>query len=149
MLVAAEARQLSVRASEDDVRLASGWLEQTCGELNVPAEQILRLDLCLNEVLANIIAHGGSCAREAPVILSLDAGSDGGDSYATLSLSDAGKPFNPLMVSARPQARTLADATPGGLGLTMIANYSDRLDYAFRDGRNHLDLTIRWNVSSW
>jgi anti-sigma regulatory factor (Ser/Thr protein kinase) len=146
--VAAEARQRAVRASEDDVRLASEWLEQACGELDVPAEQVLRLDLCLNEVLANIIAHGGPSARAAPVILSLDAGSDGGESYATLSLADAGTPFNPLMVNARPQARTLADATPGGLGLTMIANYSDRLDYAFRDGRNHLDLTVRWNASS-
>jgi anti-sigma regulatory factor (Ser/Thr protein kinase) len=96
--------------------------------------------------LANIIAHGGASARANPVHLTLDAGeSRTGRSFATLSLADSGQPFNPLLAAAKPSAPTLADATPGGLGLTMIANYSDQRDYAFRDGRNHLALTVCWD----
>lgn len=148
MAVAAGTRSIAIRASADDVRLASSWLEQACCELAVPADQIFRLDLCLNEALANIIAHGGPSAHAAPVTLALNSGADADDAYATLSLSDAGKPFNPLLASARAPAQTLADATPGGLGLTMIANYSDQLGYAFRDGYNLLTLTVRWDTSN-
>ena len=139
--------QLAIRASADDVRSASEWLEQICCEHDVPAEQILRLDLCLNEALGNIIVHGGPTALKAPVHLVLEINADGRQVQAELSVSDSGKAFNPLTAVARDQALTLADATPGGLGLTMINGYSDRLDYAFREGRNHLTFVVQWEVS--
>lgn len=139
--------QLAVRASADDVRSASEWLEQICCEHDVPAEQILRLDLCLNEALGNIIVHGGPSALEAPVYLELEIKADGRHAQAELSVSDSGKAFNPLTAVARQQALTLADATPGGLGLTMINGYSDRLDYDIREGRNHLTFFVQWEAS--
>ena len=106
-----EARRLAVRADADDVRVASAWLEQACGELQVPAQQVFRLDLCLNEALANIIAHGGPSGREAPVLLTLEAtpGNTGG--HAELEVSDAGRAFNPLTGSARETPGTLASVS--------------------------------------
>ena len=140
--------QLAIRASADDVRSASEWLEQICCENDVPAEQILRLDLCLNEALGNIILHGGPSALKAPVYLVLEINADGRRVQAELSVSDSGKAFNPLTVAVKHQALTLADAIPGGLGLTMINGYSDRLDYDFREGRNHLTFFVQWEASS-
>lgn len=140
--------QLAIRASADDVRSASEWLEQICCENDVPAEQILRLDLCLNEALGNIIVHGGPSALKAPVHLVLEINADGRQVQAELSVSDSGKAFNPLTAVARDQALTLADATPGGLGLTMINGYSDRLDYDYREGRNHLTFFVQWEAST-
>lgn len=141
-------RQLAVRASADNVRFASEWLEQVCSEHDVPAEQILRLDLCLNEALGNIIVHGGPSAHKEPVHLVLEITVDGRHAQAELSVSDSGKAFNPLTAVAKHQALTLADATPGGLGLTMINGYSDRLDYDFREGRNHLTFFVQWEASN-
>ena len=140
--------QLAIRASADDVRSASEWLEQICCENDVPAEQILRLDLCLNEALGNIIVHGGPTALKAPVHLVLEINANGRQVEAELSVSDSGKAFNPLTAVAKPQALTLADATPGGLGLTMINGYSDRLDYDYREGRNHLTFFVQWEAST-
>jgi anti-sigma regulatory factor (Ser/Thr protein kinase) len=140
--------QLAVRASADDVRSASEWLEQICSEHDVPAEQILRLDLCLNEALGNIILHGGPSALKAPVHLLLEIKVDGRYAQAELSVSDTGQAFNPLTAVAKNQALTLADATAGGLGLTMINGYSDRLDYDFREGRNQLTFSVRWESSN-
>lgn len=141
-----EARRLAVRADADDVRVASAWLEQACGELQVPAQQVFRLDLCLNEALANIIAHGGPSGREAPVLLTLEAtpGNTGG--HAELEVSDAGRAFNPLTGSARETPGTLAEATLGGVGLVIMSCYSDHIDYDFRDGRNHLTFCVRWKL---
>lgn len=145
--MASAALQHAIRARADDVRSASEWLEQVASEHDLPAEQIFRLDLCLNEALGNIIFHGGPSAQEAPVLLGLNVSSDYGHGQAALSVSDTGIPFNPLTAMPEHQAATLADATPGGLGLAMITGYCDRLDYDFRDGRNNLTFNIWWGSS--
>lgn len=144
--MASQARCLAVHADADQVRSASVWLEQVCVEQDVPADQVIRLDLCLNEALANIIAHGGPSARVAPVLLVLAASTGGHGGQAELEISDAGRAFNPLATSPRETPGTLAEATPGGLGLTMMNAYSDQLDYDFRDGRNHLTFRVRWKL---
>lgn len=146
-IIASAAMYHAIRASADDVRSASAWLEQAGSEHDLPAEQIFRLDLCLNEALGNIIFHGGPSALENPVLLGLNVKSDNGHGQAALSVSDTGIPFNPLTAAPGHQAATLAEATPGGLGLTMITSYCDRLDYDFRDGRNYLTFNIRWGSS--
>lgn len=147
MLVVAKPWEMAVQASEDDVRTASAWLEAACGEAEIPAEQLYRLDLCLNEALANIIFHGGPSARKSPVALSLCVGGEAKVKQARLSVSDAGMAFNPLTAPAAEQATLLTDAVPGGLGLTMIKCYSDRLEYAFLDGRNQLSFIFEWPVA--
>ncbi len=110
----------------------------------VPADQIFRLDLCLNEALANVISHGGESAAAIPVLLWLGVKSDHGDAEATLTIADAGVPFNPLTATGKVQPHSLAEAEPGGLGLTMISSFSDEIGYRFHQGKNHLTLTVRW-----
>lgn len=141
------ARHHTIRATADDVRPASEWLEAVASEHDLPAEQIFRLDLCLNEALGNIIFHGGPSAQAAPVLLALAVNADAGQGQAALSVSDAGLPFNPLLAETKHQVVSLSEATPGGLGLTMIASYCDRLDYDFREGRNHLTFNICWGAA--
>lgn len=146
-LVASGNMGLDVRADADDVRTASEWLHRICSEHGVPDEQVFRLDLCLNEALANIIYHGTSSAREAPVRLSLQLSSGSGHRLAELEVSDTGRAFNPLTTTSKATPRTLDEATPGGVGLAMLRCYSDQLGYAFHDGRNHLTFGVRWDVA--
>jgi len=135
---------LSIRADADNLREASHWLEQACCMRAVPADQIFRLDLCLNEAMANVISHGGESASATPVLLSLDVKSGNSDAEATLTIADAGLPFNPLTATDKVQPHSLAEAEPGGLGLTMISSFSDEIGYRFHQGKNQLTLTVRW-----
>ena len=68
--------ELTIGASGAEVRRAIDWLEQACRRRNVPQAQADRLALCLHEVLANIIAHGGGPAVSvsAPIGLLLEVG---------------------------------------------------------------------------
>lgn len=132
---------LNIQASAEDLRTASQWLERECARLDVPADQCMRLDLCLNEVVANVMAHGGGDATQAPVSLTMSAANP---QQAELHIADSGKAFNPLTADIQQPANNLADAAIGGLGLTMITHYADDLQYEYRDGRNHLHVTVRW-----
>jgi anti-sigma regulatory factor (Ser/Thr protein kinase) len=135
---------LSIRPDAEEIRRASEWLETIARENGVPAEQIYRLDLCLNEVLANIITHGGVAALAEPIVLTLRVSAG----QAKLCVSDTGIAFDPLHAMLKPQAHTLAQATPGGLGLGMMKAYSDALEYRRQNERNCLTLVVCWQGST-
>jgi anti-sigma regulatory factor (Ser/Thr protein kinase) len=145
--VPAPIAEISIPADAKEVRQASDWVGKACEERGVPAAEIGRLDICLNETLANILAHGGNTARAAPVLLRLAVHRETGAGEAELTVSDAGTAFDPLAFSSRVSPQSLAEAEPGGLGLTMIRNSADSLGYRHIDGRNHLSFSVRWSGS--
>jgi CRP-like cAMP-binding protein len=134
---------LTIRADMWAARRASGWLESAALAQNVPREQVVRLDHCLDEALANVIRHGGPAALSSPVHLQFGVRRGRGACTAELSVSDAGVTFDPFVAIA-PQPASLVDATPGGLGLLLIRNFSDELSYCHNEGRNHLTITVSW-----
>jgi serine/threonine-protein kinase RsbW len=141
-------RELSIRADGGSVRTASSWLEVAANAHHAPPDQVYRLDLCLNEALANIIEHGGGEAQTTPVELSLEFESDAEGQFATLAISDSGRAFNPLTASHKARAVSLADAEPGGLGLGLISSLADEVGYRYESGRNILTFVIRWSADS-
>lgn len=137
--------ELSVAADAVGLGMASAWLAKSGSEHEVPKDQIRRLDLCLNESIANIIAHGGPTAVETPVILEINLTRHSGAGELSLTVSDGGAPFDPLAHHAKPRPKNLEEAQPGGLGLMMMHEFSDSLDYRYVEGRNQTTFTIRWD----
>lgn len=146
MLQEARPTILEIRADAADVRSASLWLEQQGTASAIPSDQLFRLDLCLNEALANVIEHGGHDAVLAPVRIGLEAGMDHDGRYATLMISDAGRAFNPLTVTPKALPASLAEASPGGLGVGLMRSFADEVAYDHRQGRNFLQFVVRWSI---
>ncbi len=138
--------ELTIGANGTETRRASEWLEATCQRREVPPASAERLVTCLNEVLANVIAHGGTTALSAPIRLALEVSLDEKGCEASVTVSDAGRAFDPLSIPRRTLPKTLEEASPGGLGLVMIRRCSDWLRYRHEDGRNHLTFGMRWTV---
>jgi serine/threonine-protein kinase RsbW len=136
--------ELTITANGVEVRRASEWLDTACRGHEVPQSVVERLVLCLNEVLANVIAHGGKGARSAPVKLVLEVALEQGHGKAGVTVSDAGTAFDPRSVPARSLPRTLEEASLGGRGLLLVRRCSDWLDYRHEGGRNHLTFGARW-----
>ena len=53
---------LAIAASGDEIRRACEWLTTALRQRDMPAPQVECLELALHEVLANVLAHGGSAA---------------------------------------------------------------------------------------
>lgn len=135
---------LSIRPDPDEVRRSSLWLTSSCHERGVPAVQTGRLELCLNEVLANLIDHGQVDSQAAPVVLALQVSETDGTGMATLTVIDACAPFDPLLHQSGLPPRTLQEAEPGGLGLLLLKRFSDDVRYRRVDDRNELKLSVFW-----
>lgn len=136
--------ELAISAVADDVRPASNWLAQSCEARGVPAAQILRLDLCLNEALANVIAHGGEQALASPVQLRLEVSGDAQAHRASVTVRDSGPDFDPTVAPLGSRPLTLEEAEPGGLGLLMMRELSDALTYRHDSGQNELTFSVHW-----
>lgn len=135
---------LIVRSEITDVRYASEWLISSCNSFDVPQPQSSRLEICLNEVLANIMSHGAASGSAQPIELHLHASHQSGQAMATLTISDSGLAFNPLSSTPKSLPTNLSEAEPGGLGLHMLKSFSDALDYSYSNHQNHLSITVQW-----
>jgi anti-sigma regulatory factor (Ser/Thr protein kinase) len=125
-----------------EVRRASEWLDSACRENNVPPTQSDRLVLCLTEVLANVIKHGGM--RTQPVTLQLEINPGQDLCEASVTVSDGGRAFDPLSAPKRARPASLDEAPTSGMGLEIIRGCSDLLRYRHDGGRNHLTFGMRW-----
>ena len=134
---------LAIAASGDEIRRACAWLTTALRQRGVPEPQVERLELALHEVLANVLAHGGSTARAETISIRIDVREQATIGEARVKVRDAGIPFDPTGTPVRAPAKTLDDA-PGGLGLPMIRRCSDWMRYRREGGHNHFMFGARW-----
>ncbi len=136
--------ELAIRADNAESRRASEWLRANGESRGVPEECITRLDHCMDEALANVIAHGGPLAREAAIAICLEVRRDAGLNVAAVNISDAGIAFDPTSAPLAARPDSLAEAEPGGLGIPMMRSYADRIGYTRSGERNHLTFMVTW-----
>jgi sigma-B regulation protein RsbU (phosphoserine phosphatase) len=131
-----------------EFRKASEWLAEFGDKQGVPAEQVALLDLCMNEALANIKDHAGLMANDNSIILEFKISQQANIHKASITLIDSGVMFNPLTMEQKPMPSLLEEAKEGGLGITMLRNFSDELSYQYEGGRNYFTFTVNWEVIS-
>ena len=135
---------LAIAASGEEIRRASEWLTTALRQRDVPDPQVECLELALHEVLANVLAHGGSGARAEPIRICIEVREKAATGEARVKVRDAGIPFDPTGAPEHAPARTLAEAPLGGLGLPLIRRCSDWMSYCREGGRNHFVFGARW-----
>jgi anti-sigma regulatory factor (Ser/Thr protein kinase) len=136
--------ELAIRADSAESRRASAWLRVSGEARGVPEDCLTRLDHCMDEALANVIAYGGPGARESDIAICLEVRCDAGLNVAAVHISDAGVAFDPTSAPAAVRPGSLAEAQPGGLGIQMMRSYADRIGYTRSGERNHLTFMVTW-----
>ena len=135
---------LAIVASGEEIRRASEWLTTVLQQRDVPTSQVECLELALHEVLANVLAHGGTAARAEPIRICIEVREKATTGEARVKVVDAGFPFDPTDAPEHTPAKSLAEAPLGGLGLPLIRRCSDWMSYRREGGRNHFMFGARW-----
>ena len=60
-----------------------------------------------------------------------------------MSITDDGAPYDPMSAPAADTTSPLESRDPGGLGVFLVRQLMDRVEYARKDGRNCLLLAVR------
>jgi sigma-B regulation protein RsbU (phosphoserine phosphatase) len=114
------------------------WTRDLCARAGIEEAAALDLELCVHELVANLVLHGGATARFAPVRVSLAF--DGGS--ARVRIEDSGRPFDPLLEPERPVPASFEELTLGGYGIPIVRRLARDLRHRREGDRNILEFTV-------
>jgi serine/threonine-protein kinase RsbW len=128
---------------------AAGWIDGLAAAQGFPDDLTFGIQLCVEELLANVVRHGGGGWPGAAEPASGDAITMSlalsiADGAVTVTVEDNGKPFDTAAAPASPVTKPLEEATPGGLGIQLIKQFSQELAYERSGGLNRTTLKFLW-----
>ena len=131
-------KTLTVRAERDQLDTVQGFVDEALDQLPLTFETRLQIQIAVEELFANIASYayapgtgeaviGCQVEQEPPSI--------------TIQFRDWGKPFDPLAKEDADITLSAEERQIGGLGIYMVKNSMNAVDYEYKDGQNIL--TIR------
>jgi anti-sigma regulatory factor (Ser/Thr protein kinase) len=116
---------LHLPARLSEVRRMHAWLERKLHGRGLSSDEIFAIELCLEEAITNVAIHSAQGRDDVTVEVELEFA--GGT--AIMTVTDNGRPFDPLTVEPRPVSRNLEEAEVGGRGIQLIRAFAQELRY--------------------
>lgn len=117
-------------------------VEEFCNGHGLSHSDALRLTLIVEELFTNTIEHGYRGESDAPIHITLSAGTDA----VELLYEDAAPQYDPLARLSGPPcdlAASVESRPIGKLGVHLIRQLTKDARYVHEDGRNRLWLRLR------
>ncbi len=113
------------------------------GELHhLPPKTVFEVNLSLEEILTNVISYGYSDDNEHLIMARFSLS----EKELEIEITDDGRPFDPLELPPPDLEKPLAERPVGGLGIHLVRNLMDELDYQRRQDKNILVLKKLLNL---
>lgn len=107
------------------------------GHVGLSPDLTYRLTLSLDEIVSNVIRHGYSDTDDHVVEVRLAVK----DGVVTATIEDDGHPYDPRESPEPDLSLPVEQRGPGGLGIYLVKQMMDSIDYARKDGKNVLTVT--------
>ena len=120
-------------------RKARMFIEDFCGNAQVPRESCLKVTLVVEELFLNTVKHGHRGGSDAPIWITLVAE----EGKVSLAYEDNAPPFNPFSRATREMLEALSETRrEGGLGVLLANSLTSAADYSYVFGRNRIRITL-------
>ncbi len=127
---------ITLKNETPELERLAGFIE-TCSErMDLPMPLAMKLDLALEEAVANVILYAYPGQTDQSVEIDLERRGE----LLTLRITDSGIPFDPT-AREEPDLSLGAEERPiGGLGIFLVRQLMDSVEYERRDNRNILTM---------
>jgi serine/threonine-protein kinase RsbW len=138
---AAERPSVSVELRNElsEIQRLNQIVDEFAAQHDLASELVFRLHLVLEEILTNVISYGYEDALEHQIRVRLSWRAPS----IEIEIEDDGRAFNPLEAPEPEMAKPLVERRVGGLGIHLVRNMVDDLDYRREAGENRLVLRTR------
>ena len=133
--------QISHAAELESLALFRQFIADCCANYPVSPDAVNDLRLAVDEACTNVITHGYEGFDPGSIILSFWIEAD----YVRVRITDFGHPFEPVEPDKPDIEAALEEGRLGGLGLFLIYQTMDKIDYASSPVGNHLTFTRQFN----
>ncbi len=125
---------LVLRNNLSELKRMSDAVSAWCRGNNISSAAEFHVNLALDEIISNVIRYGWKDLGEHQLNVRLSLLND----EVTVEVEDDATPFNPLEVPVPDLNRPLEERTVGGLGIHLVRQVMDGLEYQRLDGKNLL-----------
>lgn len=132
---------LTIPAERDRLDQVQAFIDQNLAGVEYSPEAQIQLQIAVEELFVNIASYAYAPGHGDAVI---GCRVEEDPPSITVQLRDWGKPFDPLAKKDADVTLSAEDRDIGGLGIYMVKNSMDAVDYKRENGQNVL--TIRKNL---
>ena len=111
------------------------WVEERCQEAGLGGEVTFKLMLAIEEAVTNVVSYAFA---EMPPPHRIQLRLEIDDERCAAEVVDNGRPFDPSAAPPPDLTGPIEERDPGGLGIHLIRNMADRVEYRRENGQNRL-----------
>ena len=130
--------EIVIKSGPPDRPKVAAAIQQLARKHQLPDRVVQAADLALEEYLSNLTTYSFVGRPEHEIKIRFTIGSD-----LLIEVEDDGPPFNPLTVSPVDTGAPLDTRPIGGLGVHLMRDFMDGLEYSTVAGRNILRMRKR------
>lgn len=129
--------QISLEATIDNLDTVTEFVNEQLEAMGCSPRSMLQIDVAIDEIFTNVCsyAYGDAVGSATLSVERID-----NDAAVSITVEDAGVPFNPLSAQEPDVTLGLEERPIGGLGIFMVRQSMDDVRYEFVDGHNRLTL---------
>lgn len=129
-------RELTIKNEEQELTKVTDFIEAVAEEAGVDMRTMMKLQLVMEEMVANVIFYAYPKGTSADITLTAEI--DGQE--LTFVLSDSGKPFDPTAKEDADTESNPMDREQGGMGILIVKNIMNEVSYQRFGETNQLTL---------
>ncbi|MBQ9592080.1 MAG: ATP-binding protein [Paludibacteraceae bacterium] len=125
--------ELKIKNKVDELSKLPPFVNKVCGDMNLGEEMTMNLNLVLEEAVSNVVLYAYPKGSEDDDI---DISATTSDKSIVFVITDRGVAFDPLQVGQVDTTLPADDRQIGGLGIFIIKNIMNELEYQRVEGKN-------------
>ena len=129
-------KELTLKNDVKEVETLGSFVKQVCEHLNIDKSLTSKLRLAVEEVVVNAMEYAYPKGMTGDI--NIRATSNG--QRLTFTITDSGIPFNPTDVPVADTTLSVEERPIGGLGILLVRQLMDSINYERIDGKNVLTL---------
>jgi len=128
--------EMSIEPQVSELPRLATWVEECCASDGLSTDFAFKMALVLEEAVSNVVNHAFPEQASQPITIRLEIT---GERFAA-EVIDSGMAFDPTAAPDPNLSLPLEEREPGGLGIHLMRQMTDRLDYRRDRDRNILRL---------
>ena len=129
-------KKLVLKNEISEINKLAVFIEELGEELNLAPDLVFNLNLVLEEAVSNVILYAYPKEEQQEIVLTAKMS----DKNLIFVLTDAGKEFDPTQAPDADVTLSAEERQIGGLGIFLIRQIMNKVEYQRLDGKNVLTL---------